>query len=369
MKVTLEKTPLARAIAAVSSVVAARTTLPVLSCFLLSFDKKSFLLRATDLDLWVDVSGVHGGADGECAVALPAKTFGDVVRALPAEACWLEVGGDADVTLSSGSAVFKVRGMVASDFPARPETGGEGVSFSLPQAELKAMLRRTAFAASRDESRYFLQGVLFRADGKSLTLVATDGRRLSKTSRKLSIKGADISAIVPSKTVAILEKVLGDEGEIEISLEPRQASFRVDGINILSRLVEGNFPNYEQVIPKSNQRVMRADRRELAEALARVALMTSDKSAAVRVKLTAGRLELSAASAEGEAREELPVGYEGEDLTVAFNPGFVVEFLRATDAEEIDVKLNDPLSPGLMEPVVEGKAQMEHLYVVMPIKI
>jgi len=369
MKVALEKTPLARAIAAASSVVAARTTLPVLSCFLLRFDKKNFLLRATDLDLWVDVSATHGGADGECAVAIPAKTFGDVVRALPAEACHLDVGGDADVTLASGSAVFKVRGMAPSDFPARPEPGKEGVAFSLPQAELRAMLHRTAFAVSRDESRYFLQGVLFRVDGKNLTLVATDGRRLSKVARKLPLKGADASAIVPSKTVAILEKVLGDEGEVEISLEGRQASFSVDGISILSRLIEGAFPNYEQVIPKSNQRVVRADRRELAESLTRVALMTSDKTAAVRVKLAAGRLELSAASAEGEAREELPVTYEGEDLTVAFNPGFVVDFLRATDAAEVEIKLNDPLSPGLMEPVTEGAAQMEHLYVVMPIKI
>lgn len=369
MKVSVEKTPLARAVAAASSVVGARTTLPVLSCLLLRFDKKEFLVRATDLDVWVDVAAPHAGGGGEGAVAVPARTFGEVVRALPAEACQVEIGGDSDVTLTSGSAVFKVRGMSAGDFPARPDVGSDGVTFSLPQADLAAMLQRSAFAASKDESRYFLQGVLFRVDGKSLTLVATDGRRLAKVSRKLPLKGADVSAIVPSKTVTLLSRVLGADGEVEVTLEPRQALFSVDGVSVLSRLVEGTFPNYEQVIPRANPRVVRAERRELAEALARVALLTSDKAAAVKLELGPGRLRLSAASAEGEAREELPVSYEGDELTVAFNPGFLIDFLRSTEAEEVEVKLNDPLSPGLMEPVSEKEDQFDHLYVVMPIKI
>jgi len=366
MNLKCPKTNLLRAVSTVQNVVTGRTTLPVLSNILLEADKKGLRLSATDLNItMVAVAECDVTATG--AVAVAGKRLADIVRELPDGDIEIEVDKDWSVTISSSTSVFKLRGIPKDDFPTIQKVPDKA-DIEVPQAVLGEMIRKTVFAASHDESRHVLNGLYVKLGATRITMVATDGRRLTLFGKEAEIGGEDREMIIPAKAVIELSRVLGDEGNVGLSMMDNQIGFTIDGTHMTCRLIEGTFPNYEQVLPKKNDKVVGLDRTELMQAVRRMSLVTDEKSNSVKFEVSPKQLVLTAGAADvGEGREQISLDYNDEAISIAFNPAFLLDFLKNEGADEICMELGDSLSPGLFRPGEQGAD--EYLYVVMPIKI
>ncbi|HNU98474.1 MAG: DNA polymerase III subunit beta [Verrucomicrobia bacterium] len=368
MKLTIAREQLINGLQAVQNVVGSRTTLPILSNVLLQAEQGRLGLTATDLDVSI-ACGVEAKVEKVGVTTLPARRLFSIVRELGTPEIELEVDEKNVCSLTAGASFFKVNGLPAEDFPPRPGFA-DSKRVALPQDKVKGMLRRTAFAVSNDEARYVLNGLFFSLREHKVTLVATDGRRLALTDEEVDI-GAENQTefIVPAKTVAELSRLLQDKGEVEISVGDNQVAFDMRGeglLNILaiSKLVEGTYPNYQQVIPRESKERIPLVREELVQALRRAELMTSEKSNSVKLSFTRNTLAITANAPEiGEARETLAINYKGPDLAVAFNPSFLLDALKALDNDEVFLELSDELSPGVL------KVNGPFLYVIMPMRM
>lgn len=365
MNVKCPKTKLLRGIHTVQNVVAGRTTLPVLSNILLEADKKGLRLAATDLNITM-LASVECEVSAAGAAAVHAKRIGDIVRELPDGDVEMEVDKDWSVTISSSTSVFKLRGIPKDDFPAVAQPAG-GAQIELPSSMLSEMIRKTVFAASHDESRHVLNGLYVKVGDGMITMVATDGRRLTLYSRPAEVEGEVREMIIPAKAILELSRVLSDEGTVGLSLMDNQVGFTIDGVYMSCRLIEGTFPNYEQVLPKSNDKVVTLDKAELAQAVRRMSLVTDEKSNSVKFEVSPKQMILTAGAADvGEGREQIGLAYDGDPVTIAFNPTFLLDFLKNEEADEVTMELGDSVSPGLFRPAEGGAG--EYMYVVMPIK-
>jgi DNA polymerase-3 subunit beta len=367
MKASLSKDDLSSALQLVGRAVSARSTLPSLGGVQMTAEGSALTLRATDMELGLTrtLEGVTVGAEG--AVLLPGRLFVDVVRTLPEGEVNLELRGEQrDVEVTAGGARFHLRTLPAEDFPRLPEAGEESVT--LPAEPLAETIELVARAASRDEVRPILTGVMVQASEQTLTMVATDSYRLSVKHTPLeSAIGQELEANVPARALRELARAIASEGadEVEIALPRNQAIFRAGPVVLTSRLIEGQFPSWRQLIPESFEHEIRLPREELLEIARRVSQL-AQRNAPLRFALDDGELTIAAETPDvGDASEAMPAPYSGEPMEIAFNPQFVIEGIDSVSSDEISLQVSSPLRPGLLRPVGDE----DFSYLVMPIRL
>ena len=366
MKLTASRQSLLDALLVVSRAVSARAALQALSGILISTEGEGPRLRATDLELGLDV-GVEGSAEAPGSVVLPGRLLVEVARSLPEGQVTLEYReSERDVEITAGSSSFHLRTLPAEDFPATPAP--EGDALELPADALQATVARVARAASRDEARPVLTGVLVTVEGSELTMVATDSYRLAVKRTELSSPVAEkIEANVPARALRELARLIeaAPEDPVKVWLLRNQALFGVGQASLSSRLIDGQFPNYRQLLPDSFEHEVKLPRTELLEVTRRVSQL-AQRNAALRMAFADGELVVSAETPDlGDAREAMPAPFKGEALEIGFNPEFVRDGLESVDDDEVVVKLISPLRPGLLEPA----ASEDFSYLVMPIRL
>lgn len=365
MEVELERDAFLKGLQMVQNIVEPRQTLPILANVLLEADGDAVQLTATDLAVGARVS-VPAKVAARGSITLSARKLTEIVKELPAAALVLKVLENAWVQLRCGGVSYKLVGLAAEDFPAVVPTAAP-VWVSLDGKVLKEMLAQTAFAISHDESRYALNGVLFLIQAGRIRLVSTDGHRLALASRSLADGGGSGSGIVPRKAVQEVVRVLGVGEEVQVALVENQFILKMPNFLLIARLIEGQFPNYEQVIPKGHPCRLILSRSVLAAALRRVSVLSEERTKPVKLLLSPGALKLSAYNPElGEAEETLPLAdYAGEEMSIGFNCRYLLDALGALDAEQVVVELKDGLSPGVLRSP-EGE---EYFCVIMPMRI
>ena len=353
MNLTISKEQLLHGLQAVQNVVSTRTTLPILSNVLLRAEGNRLEFTATDLDVTI-ACGVEASVKKGGATTVPVKKLFGIVRELANSEIELEVDDKSVCSLRSGPSFFRIRGLAAEEFPPLPQFKDEA-KVILPQEKVKGLLRKTSFAVSTDESRYVLNGIFFSLKDHKLIMVATDGRRLALVDEEVDLADASQGEfIIPSKTVNELNRLLQDKGELEIKSTVNQAAFTLKddkgfSILIITKLIEGNYPNYRQVIPSEAKERVQLSREELLHALKRAEIMTSDKQNSVKLSFTKNNLAITANSPDvGEARESIAINYKGKEMAIAFNPGYLIEPLAALTEEEVFLELIDELSPGVL---------------------
>src|ERR1044071_8566770 len=343
MKFNVTKEKLLEGLQQVQNVVSTRTTLPILSNVLLQAKGKEVNLTTTDLDV-----GVRGGfeatVDKAGATTLPARRLFTIIRELPSSEISVEVDGKNAASIRSGQSFFKILGLPEEEFPPLPKFENAKI-VTMRQKDLRDGLRKTAYAISTDETRYVLNGVLFSFKENKLTLVATDGRRLAMLDIELEFpRSHEADIIVPTKAVTELQRLLTDDDEVKVSVGSGQIAFDLNKTLLVSKLIEGNYPNYKQVIPGEMKERVTLERETFLNSLRRVSLLASDKSNSVKLNFTKNNLDITANTPEvGEAKESLPVQYKGRDFSIAFNPEFLMAPLRALAEDEVYLDLIDEM--------------------------
>ncbi len=365
MKISVTKEDLSNGLQSVQNVVGTRSTLPILSNVLLVASENKLELRATDLEVSIHAR-VPAKVEREGASTIPARRIFGLVREIEATEIEIEINDKEIATVKAGGASYKLHGIGAEEYPPEAKFKESG-KIKLPQAKLREMLKKTAYAVSTDESRHTLNGINFIAEPERITLVATDGRRLALVEEELE-EGTKGQFIMPTKSVTELQRILQGEGEVEVSISETHAELKVaqekgEHIKIHSKLVEGNFPNYKQVIPKESKQRIPVIREELLHALRRADQITSDKANSVKLKFADNTLSITANTPEvGSGNENLAIQYTGPEIEVAFNPVYLMEPLKILEGDEIFVELTDNLSPGVI------KSNTPFLYVLMPMR-
>lgn len=361
MNIKVDREALLNGVHVVYGAVNERSSLPILANMLLKATKNTLCMTATNLDIGISYKIDIETAD-EGSIAIPAKRFFDIVKETTEPELLITSKKNNIVMIECGRSFFRMMGLPKEEFPKIPEIR-DGIDFIINQSALKEMLNLTIFAISQDETRYVLNGVLFHIDNNKLSLVATDGRRLAVASSSLSqSSGHKKGIIVPAKTVYELNKILKNEGRVEFMLSDNQALLKMDNIEIASRLIEGEFPNYENVIPNKKEG-LRVDREMLLSSLKRVSIFTTQDSAGVRFDISKNRLVISKQSPDiGEAKDELDIGYAGDEMAIGFNPNYIIDVLKNLTDDEIEFELNGPDKPGAIRK--EG-----YTYIVLPMQL
>jgi DNA polymerase III subunit beta len=373
MKFKINRDHFSNGLAQVLNVVGSKAAMPILSNVLIEAEKDCISLTTTNLDLGIRCK-IKAEVKEAGSVTLPVKRLATIVRELPNVDVSFDSTASHQVKIASGGSNFRIMGIGAEEFPKLPDSG-EDKSYSLDQGELATMLGNVAYAQSTDETRYILNGVYFNFKEGKLTLVATDGRRLALVGKEMTVPAASAGAIIlPAKTVAELLRLLGKGEKVKIAFNERRAAFQIDtgkeaggltdSIHLYSKVVEGNYPNYQQVIPKETHQRIKLERELFLQCVHRAALVTSEKSNSVKIKVTANLLEITASSPDfGEAHESMAISYSGPDLQVAFNPQFVMDPLRALTKDEVFFELKDEVSPGVF------KTLESFVCVIMPVRL
>jgi len=358
----------------VLNVVGSRATMPILNNVHIEAKSDCITLTTTNLDIGIQC---HIKADvGEVGkTTLPVRKLATIVRELPKTDVAIEIGENNLAQITSGGSNFKLMGINAEEFPPLPTFENRNV-YKLSQPEVVNMLKSVSYAQSSDENRYILNSVYFNFSGEKLTLVATDGRRLALTAVEMASTDENIgNLILPAKTVSELERLMGKGDKVKIAFDDRQVAFEidledsenvglVDSLYLVSKVVEGNYPNYEQVIPKGTEHRVKIERELMLECVNRAALVTSDKSNSVKLKMGNNLLEISASSSEyGESHESMAIAYDGPEVQVSFNPHFLMEPLKALTKDEVFFEFKDHLSPGMF------KTFDNFLCVIMPLRL
>jgi len=367
MNLTITKDQIIAGLQAVQNVVSTRTSLPILSNVLIRAEENHVEFTATDLDVTVACK-VEAKVTKPGATTLPVKKLFGIVRELNGE---IEIETDEKnlSAIRSGSSYFKIHGLGADEFPPLAKFKDDK-KVTQPQENIRAMIRKTSFAVSTDESRYVLNGIFFSLKDGKMTLVATDGRRLALVDEEVEISEKNASEfIVPAKAINELNRLLQDKGDVELKFGENQASFALKNENgfsvlLVTKLIEGNYPNYRQVIPGEAKERIAVGREELVQALRRAEIMTSEKANSVKLAFAKNVLTITANSPEvGEARETMAINYKGKELAIAFNPRYLIDPLNALTEDEVFIELIDELSPGVI------KINGPFLYVVMPMRL
>lgn len=372
MKVTVERSALIRALGHVQSVVERRNTIPILSNVLMQADGGSLTLTATDLDIEVsEVAPADVAMRG--AATASALTLHDIVRKLPdgAQIRLHLKQEESRLQVTSGRYESHLAVLPDQDFPTLA-TDDVAVRFSMPSAELARIFAKARFAMSQEETRYYLNGVYLHAfvDGgrKLLRAAATDGHRLARLDAPLPAGAENMpGVIVPRKAVNEIGRLLADADEIvEIAVSPSKIRFAFGAGHLTSKLIDGSFPDYERVIPKSNPGILRVSTAEFAAAVDRVSTVAADRTRSIKLALDGGKLRLVVNNPEaGSAFEELSVEYEGEPIEIGFNARYLLEVASQIDGETASLKLADPSSPSVMVDEDDNRA----LYVLMPLRV
>ena len=363
------------ALQSVAGIVERRHTLPVLANVLLKKEGGSIQLTTSDLEIQIRTHAELGGDEGSFATTVGVRKLIDILRTMPADQTVSLESQQEKLLLKGGKSRFTLQTLPAEDFPLVQEAPGFGPAFSVPQKTLKDLLGQVSFSMAVHDIRYYLNGILFETDGKRLSLVATDGHRLAFTSATLDVEVPRQQVILPRKTVIELERLLSDaaapEGEqapmIEMQFAANQAKFSFGGMEFVTKLVEGKFPDYNRVIPQSPKNSVTLGRAVLLACLQRTAIMTSDKFKGVRLNLEPGTLRIASSNAEQEeAVDELDIDYGGDAIEIGFNVTYLMDVLSTLKQQEmITIGLQDANSSALIP--LPGDDTFN--YVVMPMRI
>lgn len=365
MKLRINRAELLTELGPMQGVVERKSTIPVLSHLLLRGRENKIHLAATDLDVsltsWCDAEVSREGA-----IAVLARKFLEIIRAMVGEDVLLAVDEGNQLRIESGKSKFKIHGLSSEDFPSLPEVSSDS-EVTIPYAEFRRMIGKVFFAVSAEESRFQLNGALLKLKQGSVEMVATDGHRLALVEDQQSVVKAAEGVIIPRKALQELQRFEGSE-EVKFSRGEHHLSFRVGRRELICRILEGAFPDYEKVISKDNDKVAVFDRQSLAEVVHRVALLTGDRAKAVRMRFGNGELVVSAANPDlGEAVEELGCEYGGPEIEIGINPDYLSQFLQAVETEQVRLELKDENSQCIGVPVEGPDAR--YLCVIMPMRI
>ena len=369
LKATQEK--VLGALQAVAGIVERRHTLPILANVLIRKSGSQVELTTSDLEIQVRTTAELDGDSGNFATTVGARKLIDILRSMPADQTVSLSASQNKLTLQGGKSRFTLQTLPADDFPLVQEAADFGPMFSVPQKTLKALINQVHFAMAVHDIRYYLNGILFVAEGKSLTLVATDGHRLALAQATLDVEIPKQEVILPRKTVLELQRLLkdekeGEDGAIEMRFAGNQAKFVFSGMEFVTKLVEGKFPDFNRVIPKNHKNAVTLGRAPLLASLQRAAILTSEKFKGVRVNIEPGSLRIASSNAEQEeAKEELEVDYNGDAIEIGFNVTYLIDALTNMSQEMIKLELQDSNSSAL----ITVPEQAGFKYVVMPMRI
>ena len=362
MKFSIMRSKFLEGLQTVQNVVSAKGSLQILQNALIVAKENRLILTTTDLDISEKCS-IDCDVEVEGKTTLPIRRLNSIIRELNEDKIFVDVNDENVASVQSGSSFFKILGMPVSEFPPTPEVEGQS-SYTLDQGVFREMLRKTSYATSLDETRRVLTGVLLSFKDNKLTMVATDGRRMALVEHEVEFSDdAEADMILPMKVVSELMRILSNDGELKIFVQKNQIVFSTGTTSISSKLLEGSYPNYRQVIPSGCEERVTIDREMLLAAIRRVSVVTTDKSNAIKMIFSANQLTISTNSPEvGEARDTLPVKYAGKEISIIFNPEFVMDPLKNIDDDEVYFELNDERNPALV------KCSIPFLYVLMPLR-
>ncbi len=364
MRFNTTREMLLKGIQSVQNAINTKSTLPILSNILIETKGNSTVFTATDLDMGIVVeTPIKPSVEG--AITVPAKKFMDIVKELPdKEEISVSVKKNNMVHIECGANTFKIMGLLKDEYPQLPEFKNKE-QIVLQQKKLKQMLKMTSFAISNDEARYVLNGVLVAIKPNCIRLAATDGRRLAVVEDKMQLpKTLERKLIVPTKTIDELMRILGDDGDVKIFLGENQVLFDLGATKVVSRLIEGEFPNYEQVIPKEAKEKVGIGNEAFLSALRRVALFTNPDSMGVKMDLDNNKMVLSKSMPYlGEARVEMAVDYKGKAFPIGFNPNYLIDALKNIEEESVNLELTDSEKPGVI------RIGSDYIYVVLPMQL
>jgi DNA polymerase-3 subunit beta len=351
----------------VAGIVERRHTLPILANVLLRKTGTSIQLTTSDLEIQIRTTADLGGDTGNFTTTIGARKLIDILRTMPADQTVSLESSQSKIILKGGKSKFTLQTLQAEDFPLVQESANFGPAFSVPQKTLKDLLGQVSFAMAVHDIRYYLNGILFVAEGKQLSLVATDGHRLAFASATLDVDVPKQEVILPRKTVIELQRLLSDaDGAIEMQFANNQAKFSFDGMEFVTKLVEGKFPDYNRVIPKNHKNKITLGRDALLKTLQRTAILTSDKFKGVRLNIDPGSLRVASNNAEQEeAVDELDIDYGGDSIEIGFNVTYLIDALTNMGQDMVNMELSDGNSSALF--TVPDNATFK--YVVMPMRI
>jgi DNA polymerase III subunit beta len=367
MKIHCSKEELSQGVATIQSALSSRTTLPILLNFLLETEDLQVKVVSTDLEMGVK-HYIPAEVETDGSITIPAKKFADILHSLPeGKDVELTVDAGGKVQLKCGRSRFGIVGAPKSEYPVLPEFGKQN-AFEMDSDVVAEMVDKTLFAASSDETRHILNGVFWSAKKGTLEMVATDGRRLSIVSRAKAVPAEkEFSVIVPIKVLGELQRLLNAKKaseKMQVAVTENQIAFQLKTTTLLSRLVGGSFPNYQQVIPSKKDITIKLATADILAVTKRAALCALDRGGSVKFTLKKGSLYVTSSSQNLEFHDELPLEYSGAEFQIAFNPQFVVEALKHVDSKEVTIGMTTPVNPALFEPVGEG----DYRFVVMPMR-
>jgi DNA polymerase-3 subunit beta len=367
MRFTIAREKLQEGLTAVAASIPAKTTLPVLANILVETTDKGIRLSGTDLDIAVSTE-VQADVDAPGAITIPAKKLSEIARELPPSPVKVAAQGEQRVSLECGRSRFKLLGLPRDEFPTFPSVKFDG-SWRIRSGDLQKLISHTSFAVSTEESRPILNGVLWELRDDRMRMVATNGHRLAKMDLPAGGAGNGGDLIVPPKALDQVRRLFPADEELEIARGDNHLGFRSPFTQVFTRLIEGPYPNYEQVIPKDNEKIAVADKAALQSALKRMSVIASDQTHRIRLSFNAGMLKFSVQTPDlGEAADELPVRYTGDPLDIGFNASYLLEILRYMPTEEVKLTFKAPERAATIEP--EGwDDQAKFLCLVMPLRL
>lgn len=367
MELVVRKNELLRELQLFQGIVERKNTIPILANVLIEANGSEVRMLATDLEVALR-SRCAASVGKSGSLTLPAKKLYEIVKALPETDVRIEEDRNG-VKVAADRFDSRMQTLPREDFPTLPEVSGKA-RVILPSTPLREMVSKTQFAITGEDTRYFLNGAKFVLRPETLTLVATDGHRLAlvEVAHKTGVT-QEIGVILPKKTLLELGKLLSEgAGEIQFESGENHLFFEVDGRVLISRMIDGQFPAYERVIPKGNDKTIEFDRERLTSAVRRVALLSNERSRAVKFEIDKGKVDVTSSSSEfGEAREQLSVEYTGPALTISFNAQYVLDFLNVVETDVVSLSLKDDVSQAVMKPV--GAEGYDYTYVIMPMRI
>jgi DNA polymerase-3 subunit beta len=367
MELVVRKNDLLRELQLFQGIVERKNTIPILANVLIEAKGDELRMLATDLEVALRSRCTASVAKGG-SLTLPAKKLYEVVKALPETDVRIQEDKNG-VKVAADRFDSRMQTLPREDFPTLPEVSGKARA-ALPRAAVKEMVAKTQFAITGEDTRYFLNGAKFVLKPDSLTLVATDGHRLALVEVQHAVGVTqDVGVILPKKTLLELGKLLSEgDGDVTFESGENHLFFEVGGRVLISRMIDGQFPAYERVIPKGNDKLIEFERDRLTSAVKRVALLSNERSRAVKFEIDKGKVEVTSSSSEfGEAREQLAVDYTGSAMAISFNAQYVLDFLNVVETDLVSLSLKDEVSQAVMKPV--GAEGYDYTYVIMPMRI
>jgi len=367
MQLVVRKNDLLRELQLFQGIVERKNTIPILANVLIEANDGEMRMLATDLEVALR-SRCPATVEKSGSLTLPAKKLYEILRALPETDVRIKEDKNG-VKVAADRFNSRMQTLPREDFPTLPDGSGKARA-TLPRAALKEMVAKTQFAITGEDTRFFLNGAKFVLKADSLAMVATDGHRLAlvEVSHNVGVT-EEIGVILPKKTILELGKLLAEgEGDVLFERGENHLFFEVGGRVLISRMIDGQFPAYERVIPKENDKTIEFERERLTNAVKRVALLSNERSRSVKVEVATGKVDVTSSSSEfGEAREELAVEYDGTPLTISFNAQYVLDFLNVVETDVVALSLKDDVSQAVMTPV--GTEGYSYTYVIMPMRL